>query len=64
MDAVLELVNDSKWPSFAAPGQVGVSVELKYPMRPAPFLLLLLLLFLIVIVIVSGLRLNLFFPVV
>ena len=62
MDAVLELVNDSKWPSFAAPGQMGVSIELKYPMCPAPFLLLLL--FLIVIVIVLGLRLNLFFPVV
>jgi hypothetical protein len=61
MDAVLELVNDSKWPSFAAPGQAGVAIELKYPLRPPPFLLLLLLV--IVIVIVLGLRLNLFFPV-
>jgi hypothetical protein len=62
MDAVLELVNDSKWPSFTVPGQAGVAIELNYPMRPTPFLLLLLLLLLIVIV--SGLRPNLFFPVV
>lgn len=52
---------------WAVPGQAGVAIELKYPLRlrPAPFLLLLLLLLLIVIVIVivSGLRLNLFFPV-